>query len=98
MDSIGKVVLADGSRLRAVEVMRTHLPLEPSELDWRIVHHVILLIGAEERCTRYLADGLPSPFREMLGYLKLMKPLPDPHCVRISIVRAVLSENHIRTY
>jgi hypothetical protein len=36
VDGAGKVVLADGRRLRAVEVMPAHLPLEPSELDWRI--------------------------------------------------------------
>jgi hypothetical protein len=32
------------------------LPLKPSELDWRIVRHVIRIIGAEGRCYRSLRE------------------------------------------
>ena len=60
VDGIGKVVLADGTNLRAVEVIPAYLPLEPSELDRRIVRHAISMIGAEQRCYRRLGDGLPA--------------------------------------
>jgi hypothetical protein len=46
----GSVRLSDGTILRAVEVIPANLPLKPSELDWRIVRHVISIIGAEDRC------------------------------------------------
>jgi hypothetical protein len=66
VDGIGKVVLADGTNLRAVEVIPAYLPLEPSELDRRIVRHTISMIGAEQRCYRRLGDGLPARFQDMV--------------------------------
>jgi hypothetical protein len=53
-DSI--VRLSDGTLLRAVEVAAAKLPLEPSELAWRIVHHVISIVKAEDQCYRSLRD------------------------------------------
>jgi hypothetical protein len=52
----GCVRLLDGTVLRAVEVIPAKLPLKPSDLDWLIVHHVIWIIGAEDRCYRSLRE------------------------------------------
>jgi hypothetical protein len=52
----GSVRLLDGTVLRAVEVIPAKLPLKPSDLDWRIVHDVISIIGAENRCYRSLRE------------------------------------------
>lgn len=52
----GIVRLSDGAVLRAVEVIPAKLPLKPSDLDWRIVHHVISIIGAEDHCYRSLRE------------------------------------------
>jgi hypothetical protein len=62
----GAVLLTDGVNLHAVEVIPTHLPYEPTELDWRIVCSTIAIIGAEERCYRSLRTGLPFPQRDMV--------------------------------
>jgi hypothetical protein len=66
LHGIGRVVLADGLPLRAVEVIRASLPIEPSELDWRIVHGTIALIGSQERCYRSLRSQFPSEGQEMV--------------------------------
>lgn len=46
----GHVTLADGTPLRAVEVIPTLLPYEISELDLQIIHCVISLIKKEDQC------------------------------------------------
>jgi hypothetical protein len=51
-DSI--VRLSDGTVLRAVEVVAAKLPRKPSELAWRIVHHVISIVKTEDQCYRSL--------------------------------------------
>ncbi len=56
VDNNGSVRLPDGTVLRAVEVIPANLPLKPSVLDWLIVHHVISIIGAEDRCYRSLRE------------------------------------------
>lgn len=53
VDSGGAVTLADGTRLRAVEVIPSLLPYHVTELDWCIVHHAIESLGAESECHRY---------------------------------------------
>lgn len=60
----GAALLTDGVNLHAVEVIPTPLPYEPTELDWRIVHSTIAIIGAEERCYRSLRTGVPFPQRD----------------------------------
>jgi hypothetical protein len=65
VDCSGRVQLNDGSRLRAVTVIPAVLPLEPSELDWRIVHATVRAIGAEKRCYRRLTDRAPARFRRL---------------------------------
>jgi hypothetical protein len=58
------VVLRDGSKLRAVEIIPTRLLNDPCKLDWRIVHHTISIIGAEEHCYRSVRADVPSPLRD----------------------------------
>lgn len=55
-DHDGIVRLSDGVVVRAVEVIPAKLPLQPSDLDWRIVHHVILISKAEDQCYRSLRE------------------------------------------
>jgi hypothetical protein len=66
VDAKANVLLADGSNLRAVEVIPARLPYEPSELDWLILHHVIAMTGAGEHCYRSLREGLPPHLAEMV--------------------------------
>lgn len=72
LDGTGNVLPADGVILRAVEVIPAHLPLESSVLEWRIVHHTISMIGAEQRCYRRLRDGLPARFQDMVPDLQFL--------------------------
>jgi len=53
LDSSGDVLLTDGTRLRAVEVVPAKLPYEISELEKRLVDHVIAMLGAEDLCYRH---------------------------------------------
>lgn len=46
----GTVELKDGTRLRLLEVIPALLPYEISQLDWRIVNHVVSMMGAQDRC------------------------------------------------
>lgn len=55
----GHVELLNGVRLGAVVVTPALLPLEPSPLDWRIVHATVAALKAEERCYRRLTDTGP---------------------------------------
>jgi hypothetical protein len=55
----GSILLADGGRLRAVEVLPSHLPYNPSELEERILGHVIALTGSDY-CYRSIREGLPE--------------------------------------
>jgi hypothetical protein len=63
IDSRGRVRLKDGRLLRALKIEREHLSLEPSDLDWRVVHLTLELIGAKD-CYRSLREGLPPDQRE----------------------------------
>ncbi len=45
--------LADGTQLRAVEVIPALLAYRVTDLDWRIVYHTIEFIKAEEECYSY---------------------------------------------
>jgi hypothetical protein len=57
--SDGSVRLVNGTQLRTVEVVPTHLPYEPSELDRRILRHVISLTRSEH-CYRSIREGVPE--------------------------------------
>jgi hypothetical protein len=52
VDATGRVCLANGELLRGLEVKPVRLPLEPTELDWRI-------LGVALRSCR--TSGAPSP-------------------------------------
>jgi hypothetical protein len=58
--SDGSVLLLNGTRLRAVEVVPTRLPYEPSTLEERILRHLISLTSAESDCYRSIREGLPE--------------------------------------
>jgi hypothetical protein len=49
IDYRGVVELRDGMLLRAVDV-KPALLSDATELDWRIVHHTIAFMGAEQQC------------------------------------------------
>jgi hypothetical protein len=71
LDGSGTVLLADGTALWAVEVLPTRLPLEPTELDWRIVHCTLSIIGAAH-CYRSWGYGLPPQLQRMLADLRIL--------------------------
>ena len=62
--SDGSVMLSDGTRLHAVEVIPTHLPYHPSELDERILGAVIVMTKAD--CFRNLRDDVPERYRDQI--------------------------------
>jgi hypothetical protein len=68
----GSVQLADGTKLRAIEVHATALPHNPTDLEWRIVRHTVAIIGAEERCYRSLREGVPSELQHMVPELRFL--------------------------
>jgi hypothetical protein len=72
VDSGSRVFLEDGTQLSAVEIIPSRLPLQPSELDWRIVHHTIAIIGEYERCYRRLGHGLEPSLQEMAPDLRFL--------------------------
>ncbi len=65
-DFAGTVTLRDGLSLRWVEVLPVHLPYEPSETDWRIIHHTVAILHAEDRCYRWYGEGLPPELQAMV--------------------------------
>ena len=67
----GSVLIADGTRLRAVEVIPTILPYEPSQLDQRILRHVLALTNAHY-CFRSIREDLPQDLWEMVPDIKLL--------------------------
>jgi hypothetical protein len=77
--SDGSVVLADRSRLRAVEVVPTHLPYEVSELEERVLRHVISLTKSYY-CYRSIQEGLPE---------HLQHQVPDLRALDYSRVRTI---------
>jgi hypothetical protein len=71
LDGSGNVLLANGIALRGVEVIPARLPLEPTELDWRIIHHTLAIIEADD-CYRSWASGLPPQLQEMVADLRIV--------------------------
>src|SRR5713226_6208348 len=70
VDNSGVVRLSGGAVLRAVTVIPAKLPLKPSELDFRIIHHTISIAGAQDRCYRSLREhakpNCPDVSEEMI--------------------------------
>jgi hypothetical protein len=71
LDTAGNALLADGMTLRNIEVIPAWLPIEPSRLDWRIVHHTLSILRAEG-CYRDLRHGIPLELREMVPDWKIL--------------------------
>jgi hypothetical protein len=67
----GSVLLIDGTRLRAVEVVPTHLPYKPSELEERILRHVIALRKSYD-CYRSIREGLPEDQQQQVPDLRVL--------------------------
>jgi hypothetical protein len=63
VSSDGSVRLASGLKVRAVEVVPTPLPYIPSQLDEKILRHVIELTKSDH-CYRRLLEGLPGDVQE----------------------------------
>lgn len=55
----GRVRLPHGVELRGIEVKPSDMLNEPTELDWRIVHLTIAIVGQKDRCYRSVREGLP---------------------------------------
>jgi hypothetical protein len=76
VDNGGLVRLSGGAIVRAVTVIPAKLPLKPSELDFRIVHHVISIIGAQDRCYRSLREhakpSCPDVVEEMIPAIQFI--------------------------
>ena len=66
--SDGSVVLSDGTRLRAVEVLPTLLPYEPSRLEESILRHVISLTNSDN-CYRAWLEGVPRDLQDQCEQL-----------------------------
>jgi hypothetical protein len=64
------VVLRDGITLHAVEVIPTRILSDPTELDRRIVHFTISMIGAEDRCYWSLRAHLPLALQDTVPDLR----------------------------
>jgi hypothetical protein len=79
VDSDGSVRLAGGAQLRAVEVVPTRLPYKPSQLEERILRHVISLTRADY-CYRSIREGLPE---------HLQHQAPDLRALDYSRVRTI---------
>jgi hypothetical protein len=71
IDGHGRVQLNDGSELRALEIEPARLPVEPSDLDWRIVHLTLELVGATH-CYRSLREDFPPDQRDMVPDLHFL--------------------------
>jgi len=61
----GRVVLANGTSLRALRVEPARLPVAPSEFDWQIVHLTLKLVDAKH-CYRSLREDFHAEQRHMV--------------------------------
>jgi hypothetical protein len=77
--SDSSILLVDGTRLRAVEVVPTRLPYKPSKLDEQVLRHVISLTKADN-CYRSIREGLPE---------NLQDEVPDLRALDYSRVRTI---------
>jgi len=71
IDGRGHVQLDDGSEMRALEIEPARLPIEPSDLDWRIVHLTLELVGAKD-CYRSLREDFPPDERDIVPDLRFL--------------------------
>jgi hypothetical protein len=69
--SDGSILLVEGTRLRAVEVIPTHLPYKPSQLEERILRHLISLTNSYD-CYRSIREGLPEHLQRQVPDLRAL--------------------------
>jgi hypothetical protein len=90
----GSVRLDDETILRAVEVIPSRLPYEPTELDWRIVHATIAVIHAEDLCYRSLRAGLPADLQAGVPDIRFLDcaKLPGLELPPLKMVASLIAE------
>jgi hypothetical protein len=88
------VVLRNGERLRAVEVVPSCLPYEPSPLDLRILRHVLALTGADY-CYRSIQDDMPQEYRDMVPDLRAIDfaRVRDLRVPYLKVIKAYIEDN-----
>ena len=69
--SNGSVVIADGTRFRAIEMIPTQLPYETSELEKRILQHVIALTNRYD-CYRSIREDVPEHLRDQIPDIRAL--------------------------
>jgi hypothetical protein len=94
-DASGVVSLANGDKVRALELISAQLPRELSPLDEKIIHLAISMIkGAEGRCYRDLRDDLPAaersgiPSLRFLDFSKLAEG-PDRPALKVPYLKVI---------
>jgi hypothetical protein len=94
VDSDGSVRLADGARFRAVEVLPTRLPYEPSQLDERILRHVISLTRASH-CYRSIREGLPEHLQDQVPDLRALdySRVRTIQAPRLKVIQGYIEDN-----
>jgi hypothetical protein len=93
----GSVLLADGTRLRAVEVIPTYLPYRPSDLDERILRHVISLTESYH-CYRSIREGLPEHLHHLVPDVRALdySRVPSIQVPPLKVIRGDIEDNDPR--
>jgi hypothetical protein len=94
VDADATAVLADGTRLRAIEVIPARIPYNPSKLDWRILHSVLAMANAGH-CYRSLPEGLPPHLAEQVPDVRAID-FARLYANPIKLPRLSMIERHIR--
>jgi hypothetical protein len=95
VDASGTVVLADETILDAVKVIPARMPLEPSELDWMIVHATLSIIAGGDRCYRSWREDMSPAFQDSIpdqrfldcSKLRELKDIPPLNVIANEIAR-----------
>jgi hypothetical protein len=94
VDARGNVLLPNGQTASGVEIEPTHLPLKPSDLDWRIVHVALECCWiakdapftereVHEKCCRSIRDALRP---EDTAYASTIPAIRFPDCNAVNDV------------
>jgi hypothetical protein len=94
VDADGSVRLANGTRLRAVEVVPTRMPYKPSQLDERILRHVISLTRASH-CYRSIREGLPEHLQDQVPDLRALdySRVRTIQAPRLKVIQGYIEDN-----
>lgn len=69
VDDAGNVRLDDGMMIRAAEIEPAYLPLNPSELDWRIINYLIAFVGAKYLDFRKVSGLKITSLKDFANYI-----------------------------